>query len=168
MEPIKRDCYFKDETDTISTHQVYSQYSCALECSLEYAKRATAMEMNLSTPCAPWYFPSEKDSITVCDPWQSVEFMKHYSAVPGGTCGHCLPGEERRNVRNQNVPNQDVQNQDVVNQDVQNQNVQNQDVVNQDVQNQNVQNQNVQNQNVQNQNVQNQNVQNQNVQNQII
>ena len=48
--------------------------------------------MDINQSCTPWFFPSEEDKITICDPWQSIDFMKYFNSVPENLCTYCLPG----------------------------------------------------------------------------
>ena len=93
LKPVDRNCYFKDETEMVKTHKTYSRSNCVLECSLRFARNATATLLNMTTPCMPWYFPSEADTNTICDPWESQIFMQNISNVPNGQCDYCLPGK---------------------------------------------------------------------------
>jgi hypothetical protein len=92
LSPPSRNCYFEDEIETLKIHKKYTHMNCILECSLNYAKEALKMTNHLSEYCTPWYFPSQEDQITICDPWKTVTFMKFFTSVPADHCRHCLPG----------------------------------------------------------------------------
>jgi hypothetical protein len=66
-----------------------------LECSLKYAKKSLMSELNLNQSCVPWYFPSEEDHITMCNPWQTLGFMKYFNNIPQDKCIDCLPGKKQ-------------------------------------------------------------------------
>ncbi len=66
-----------------------------LECSLKFAKESLTSELNLNQSCVPWYFPSEEDHITMCNPWQTLGFMKYFNNIPQDKCNDCLPGKKQ-------------------------------------------------------------------------
>ena len=92
LTPNERKCYFQEETELLKMHKTYSQSSCMLECSLKYAKETLKSEFNLNQSCMPWYFPSEEDHITMCNPWQTLDFMNYFTNIPEDLCNDCLPG----------------------------------------------------------------------------
>jgi len=90
-----RQCLFPDENSTMKIYQNYTYSNCIFECSLLYAKEMLADKYNMSTPCMPWFFPATDDSLTICGPWESVEFLDFMNGnIPDGNCSHCLPGNQ--------------------------------------------------------------------------
>ena len=88
-----RQCLFPDENSTMKIYHNYTYSNCIFECSLLYAKDKLAQTYNLSTPCMPWFFPSANDSIAICGPWESVDFLDLMNNdIPDEKCSHCLPG----------------------------------------------------------------------------
>ena len=92
LDPKARKCYFPQETVklVLQTHKTYSLSNCLLECSLNYSREILKINLNLSETCMPWYFPSDEDKITICAPWETLEFMKLFSNVPDDECKACL------------------------------------------------------------------------------
>jgi hypothetical protein len=95
LKPLERKCYFQEETILLKTHKTYSQSSCMLECSLKFARDSLKLQLSLNQSCMPWFFPSEEDHITMCNPWQSVHFMKYFTSIPQDKCNQCLPGNTK-------------------------------------------------------------------------
>ena len=91
LEVSARNCKFPEETANLRLHKNYTYMNCMLECSLSYAENELIKE-NSYSPCVPWYFPSSNNSITVCDPWESVRFYDFMNQVPDDACSDCLPG----------------------------------------------------------------------------
>ena len=83
LKPEDRNCFFPNETEELIIHKVYSQSNCLLECSLGYARKSLKTNLNLTKECAPWYFPSQEDNITICDPWETKKFLDFFYSVPG-------------------------------------------------------------------------------------
>ena len=49
-------------------------------------------QMNLTSPCIPWYFPKNDSSNSrLCDPWEARTFRNKMDAVPDDQCNYCLP-----------------------------------------------------------------------------
>jgi len=92
LDPEARKCYFPQETQNLilQIHKTYSLSNCLLECSLNYSRQILKAKLNLTEACMPWYFPSNEDKITICAPWETLEFMKLFSNVPDGECKKCL------------------------------------------------------------------------------
>ena len=65
--------------------------NCIFECSIFYAREQLQLKNNASYACIPWYFPSSDFSITVCDPWETIDFLKFMSNIPDDTCTQYLP-----------------------------------------------------------------------------
>ncbi len=86
VPPKDRQCYFKDETETIKLHKSYSQFNCLFECSLIEAQKF----LNLS--CVPWFFPVFSLNDRMCDAWEKTKFLEAMANdVPENACTHCLP-----------------------------------------------------------------------------
>jgi amiloride-sensitive sodium channel len=86
VPPNDRQCYFKDETETIMLHKSYSQFNCLFECSLIEAQKF----QNLS--CVPWFFPVFSSNDRICDPWEKTRILEAMAnEVPENACTHCLP-----------------------------------------------------------------------------
>jgi amiloride-sensitive sodium channel len=86
VPPKDRQCYFKDETETIKLHKSYSQFNCLFECSLIEAQKF----QNLS--CVPWFFPVFSKNDRICDPWEKTRILEAMANdVPENACTHCLP-----------------------------------------------------------------------------
>ena len=94
LNPIDRKCYFQEETELLKIHKTYSQSNCMLECALKFAKESLKSKLHLNQSCMPWYFPSEEDHITICNPWQTLDFMKYFTSIPQDKCSECLPGSK--------------------------------------------------------------------------
>jgi hypothetical protein len=91
ISPVKRNCYFPDETHTVKLHKKYSQTNCILECTLSYAQNYLQKVNNISS-CTPWYFPFVDEGFRMCDPWEKVDIFEAIeNAVPQDACLHCLP-----------------------------------------------------------------------------
>jgi len=91
LQVSARNCKFPEETVNLRLHKNYTYMNCMLECSMSYAENELIKD-NSSNPCVPWYFPSSNNSITVCDPWESVKFYDFMNQVPDDACSDCLPG----------------------------------------------------------------------------
>ena len=76
LSPKERSCRFSDENVDLKIHKEYSYTNCIFECSIVFAKNELKIKKNLTKPCIPWYFPSSDDSITVCNPWDAMDFME--------------------------------------------------------------------------------------------
>ena len=88
----QRNCLFKDENSGMKIHKNYTYSNCMFECALLYARDNLKHQLNSTYACIPWFFPSADDSITICDPWESVEFFKlMLNGIPDETCSSCLP-----------------------------------------------------------------------------
>jgi hypothetical protein len=71
-----RNCKFSDESADLKFYKEYSYTNCMFECSLLFAKNKLKIDKNLADACIPWYFPSPEDSITICNPWDAVDFLQ--------------------------------------------------------------------------------------------
>jgi len=91
LQPSARNCLFPEESTKLKLHKNYTYMNCILECSLSFAEKELTKD-NSSNPCVPWYFPSSNNTITVCDPWDSVKFNDFMSQLPDDACTDCLPG----------------------------------------------------------------------------
>jgi hypothetical protein len=62
-----------------------NQDNCFFECNLAYAKLQYKLKYNKSQEdCTPWFFPSAEFSITICDPWETRDFIGFmFNDVPG-------------------------------------------------------------------------------------
>jgi len=89
LEPWRRKCLFHDETQNLTIYKEYTQSNCFLECSLKYAQEHVLKKRNES--CNPWFFPIIKSSPTLCDPWETVEFLSATHDTPDSRCDYCLP-----------------------------------------------------------------------------
>ncbi len=88
----QRKCLFADENLNMTIHTKYTQSNCLFECAITYAKKKVQEKNNASYACIPWYFPSADSAITVCDPWESVQFFDFmFNGIPDDTCSYCLP-----------------------------------------------------------------------------
>jgi len=88
LAPTKRKCTFPDEIANLNFHKEYTQSNCFLECSLTYAQ--SLMESEYNRTCSPWFFPTYKSSPAVCNPWDTVDFLKATYETPDSSC-ECLP-----------------------------------------------------------------------------
>jgi hypothetical protein len=70
-----RNCRFPDENSDLKIYKEYSYANCIFECSLLFAKYELKIKKNLTDPCIPWYFPSPHDTITICNPWDAMDFV---------------------------------------------------------------------------------------------
>ncbi len=85
-----RNCLFPEETGNLKIHKQYSYLNCKFECILFYAQEQVYNKYN--TLCQPWFLPTSKDSIAICDPWQSYDFFQIMSkGIPDDFCSQCLP-----------------------------------------------------------------------------
>ena len=92
IAPANRNCLFPDETGNLKLHKSYSKSNCLLECSLFYAQNTLTKSLNLSSPCTPWYFPFTDGLVTLCDPWQAIQFYEiMFNEIPDDVCSYCLP-----------------------------------------------------------------------------
>ena len=87
-----RNCRFEDESSDLILHQNYTYTNCVFECSLFFAQKKLQEDNNSTHACVPWYFPSPDESITMCDPWEAVDFLNNMiNEIPDDQCSHCLP-----------------------------------------------------------------------------
>ena len=87
-----RNCKFPDERDGLTLYKTYSYTNCIFECSLLYAKDSLKTENNSTYDCIPWYFPSSSDAITLCDPWETIQFLDYMiTNIPDDQCPQCKP-----------------------------------------------------------------------------
>jgi len=87
-----RNCLFEDESSGMILHKNYSYSNCIFECSLLFAKQKLQEDNNSTYACIPWYFPSPDPLITVCDPWETVDFLENMiNNIPDEQCSYCLP-----------------------------------------------------------------------------
>ena len=85
-----RKCMFEDENSNMTVHKNYTYSNCMFECALLYAKKNLTINRNIT--CTPWYFPTADSTITVCDPWEAVDYFKlMINELPDNTCAHCYP-----------------------------------------------------------------------------
>ena len=78
LNSTQRNCLFPDEQAIMKVHNNYTYYNCMFECALFYALDKT------NNSCVPWYIPSPKESITICDPWQARNFFDYMvNKIPG-------------------------------------------------------------------------------------
>lgn len=88
----QRNCSFSNENSNMKLYKIYSYSNCMFECVLLYARETLKANNDASHACIPWFFPSAEASITVCDPWKSVDFFNlMLNDIPDDTCSHCLP-----------------------------------------------------------------------------
>jgi len=88
----QRKCLFADENSNMTIHKNFTYSNCIFECALLYAKQKVQEKNNATYACIPWYFPSADSAITVCDPWESVQFFDFmFNDIPDDTCTYCLP-----------------------------------------------------------------------------
>lgn len=88
----QRLCKFKDENSDMKMHKNYTYSNCMFECLLLYARDTLKMKNNATYSCIPWFFPSADSAVTICDPWQSVDFFNlMLNDIPDGTCSFCIP-----------------------------------------------------------------------------
>ncbi len=79
-----RRCRFEEESENMTIHNSYSYNNCMFECGLLNTKEYFY--------CTPWYFPSSEDNITLCDPWQSIDFLKYMvTNITDELCSYCVP-----------------------------------------------------------------------------
>jgi len=87
-----RKCRFADESSDMELHKTYTYMNCVFECSLLYAEKKLKEDNNSTYSCIPWYFPSPDAEITMCDPWENVDFLKNMiSNIPDDQCSYCVP-----------------------------------------------------------------------------
>jgi hypothetical protein len=92
MAVADRKCMFSDENSNLKIHKNYTFSNCIFECSLLYARNQMSLGGNNSKACIPWFFPTPGNlSVYVCDPWESVKFLRFMSLVPDNECSKCLP-----------------------------------------------------------------------------
>ena len=89
LQPWRRNCLFRDETENLTLHKQYSQPNCFLECYLQNAQDSIQLKANRT--CSPWFFPNNRSSPAICDPWQTVDFLTLAYSTPDSQCRHCLP-----------------------------------------------------------------------------
>jgi hypothetical protein len=90
LDKQARNCLFPDENTGLKLHKKYTYLNCKFECKLFYTQGAIAKKYNKT--CQPWFFPSSSDSISICDPWQSFDFLRIIkNEIPDNLCSHCLP-----------------------------------------------------------------------------
>jgi len=91
LDQESRKCIFSDENSGMRIYKNYTYMNCIFECSIFYAREQLQLKNNASYACIPWYFPSSDFTITICDPWETIDFLKFMSNIPDDTCAHCLP-----------------------------------------------------------------------------
>ena len=93
IEPIKRNCYFSDETEIISLHKNYSNFNCIFECLLSSAQEELMRRNGSKTTCTPWNFPFLDDNHRKCNPWEAVDIKRYMGNLTIEThCSSlCLP-----------------------------------------------------------------------------
>jgi len=89
LSPKKRNCRFSNEIADLNFHKEYTQSNCLFECSLNYAQSELTNVYNRT--CSPWFFPTYKSAPQVCDPWDTIDFLKETFETPDSKCT-CLPG----------------------------------------------------------------------------
>jgi len=60
-----------------------------MECSLKYAEEQLRIQSNFS--CTPWFFPTSVLKPTICDPWQTAEYLSYTFSTQNNLCSNCLP-----------------------------------------------------------------------------
>ncbi len=86
----ERNCLFPEETSDLKLHKKYSYENCKFECAFSYAKKEVYNRHRIS--CQPWFFPTENESSTICDPWISKDFFDIISKnIPDSLCSQCRP-----------------------------------------------------------------------------
>ena len=83
LDKSDRKCRFEDESSDLIIYQNYSYTNCMFECKILLA--------NKELSCFPWYFPSYSSNITICDPWETQEFLLFMDTVDNEKCQKCLP-----------------------------------------------------------------------------
>ncbi len=92
LSPEERNCRFPEESENLLIYDNYTFSNCIFECALLFAARQTQEKLNLTHPCVPWYFPTTDDLMSVCDPWEAVDFNNFMvNDIPDDQCAHCLP-----------------------------------------------------------------------------
>ena len=87
-----RQCLFADESADMKLHKNYTYMNCVFECSLLFAQAKLQADNNSTYACIPWYFPSPNPKITMCDPWETVDFLDNMiNEIPDDQCAYCLP-----------------------------------------------------------------------------
>lgn len=85
-----RSCLFPEENSRLILHKQYSYFNCKFECTLRYAMDQVYNQHG--TLCYPWFIPPFNDSITICDPWLSSNFLQIMAReIPDKLCSRCLP-----------------------------------------------------------------------------
>ena len=91
----ERKCRFPDEAGILKMHKTYSQTNCLFECSYNYASKKVLEKYNSplkGVACSPWFFPSPVDTIQICTPNQTDDFLGFMSDIlPKDECSHCVP-----------------------------------------------------------------------------
>jgi amiloride-sensitive sodium channel len=91
LDKTERQCLFSDENSDLKIHKNYSYINCIFECNLLTANLQMQTMSKIHQGCIPWFFPSEEESITICDPWETVEFFKFMANTSDDSCNYCLP-----------------------------------------------------------------------------
>jgi hypothetical protein len=90
LDKSARNCLFPEENEGLQFHQKYTYLNCKFECTLKYTQSVVAGKY--SNKCQPWFFPTSRDSISICDPWQSYDFFQIMTnKIPDKLCSKCLP-----------------------------------------------------------------------------
>jgi len=90
LDKLARYCLFPEENEGLQFHQKYTYLNCKFECTLKYTQSVVADKY--SNICQPWFFPTSRDSISICDPWQSYDFFQIMTnKIPDNLCSKCLP-----------------------------------------------------------------------------
>jgi len=90
LDKQARNCLFPEENEGLKLHKKYTYLNCKFECKLFYTQNFVAKKYNKT--CLPWFFPSSSISISICDPWQSFDFLRIMkNEIPDNLCSHCIP-----------------------------------------------------------------------------
>ena len=85
-----RNCFFPEENQLMRIHRNYSYSNCMFECAFSFAEQELFKKREII--CQPWFYPSPYNVSTICDPWQSFDFLNFMiDDLPDDTCSHCLP-----------------------------------------------------------------------------
>ena len=90
LEPKYRKCYFEDENRISTLFKKYSRSNCMFECALLIAQNELMEKYNRQDNCTPWFTPSTKSLLNICDPWESDFVYKMMLNVSSAQCPNCL------------------------------------------------------------------------------
>ena len=90
LDKQARNCLFPEENAGLKIHKKYTYLNCKFECKLFYTQSVVAKKYNKT--CQPWFFPFSSDSISICDPWQTFDFLQIMkNEIPNNLCSQCFP-----------------------------------------------------------------------------